>query len=44
MYPIKTQYKGWGLAAGEYIPEGSFIMQYVGEIFNVDSDEGIERI
>lgn len=44
VYPIRTQFKGWGLAAGEYIPKNSFVMQYVGEIFNVDSDIGIKRI
>lgn len=44
MYPIKTKFKGWGLAAGEFIPKGSFVMQYVGEVFNIDSDLGAQRI
>ena len=42
-YPIKTKNKGWGLAAGEFIPKGAFIMQYVGEVFCNNSDFGIER-
>jgi SET domain-containing protein len=33
VFPAKTDKKGWGLFAGEIIPKGSFIMQYVGEIF-----------
>jgi SET domain-containing protein len=44
VYPIKTQYKGWGLAAGEFIPKNSFVMQYVGEVFSTDSDIGSKRI
>ena len=43
MYPIKTENKGWGLAAGEAIPAGTFIMQYVGELFYEDSDVGLMR-
>jgi histone-lysine N-methyltransferase SETD2/UMP-CMP kinase len=44
VYPIKTQHKGWGLAAGEFIPKNSFVMQYVGEVFSTDSDVGSKRI
>lgn len=44
VYPIKTEKCGWGLAAGQVIPKGSFIIQYVGEIFNVDSEIGQKRI
>lgn len=44
VYPIKTKFKGWGLAAGEFIPKNSFVMQYVGEVFSVDSDIGRKRI
>lgn len=44
VYPIKTQFKGWGLAAGEFIPKNSFVMQYVGEVFSTDSDIGSKRI
>jgi SET domain-containing protein len=32
VYPVKTEKKGWGLLAGEFIPKGTFIMQYVGEV------------
>jgi SET domain-containing protein len=44
VYPIKTSNKGWGLAAGEFIKKGQFVMQYVGEVFFVDSDIGKQRI
>jgi SET domain-containing protein len=37
---VKTEKKGWGLLAGEFISKGSFIMQYVGEIISVDSEIG----
>lgn len=43
VYPVKTSQKGWGLAAGEAIPKGSFVMQYVGEVFYVDSELGKKR-
>ena len=32
------------MAAGETIPKGAFIMQYVGEIFKTDSDIGAQRV
>lgn len=32
------------MAAGEFIPKNSFVMQYVGEVYNVDSDLGQSRI
>lgn len=38
VYPMKTDDKGWGLFAGEDLPKGKFIMQYIGEIYSVDSD------
>ena len=44
MYPIKTEHKGCGLFAGELILKGSFVMQYVGEVFSVDSEIGQSRI
>jgi len=40
VYPFKTHYKGWGLAAGRFIAKGTFIMQYVGEVFSIDSEIG----
>jgi SET domain-containing protein len=44
VYPFKTEQKGWGLAAGEPIPKGSFIMQYVGEVFTINSPLGKKRL
>jgi SET domain-containing protein len=44
VYPVKTEFKGWGLCAGEFIKKGTFIMQYVGEVFSVDSELGEERV
>ena len=44
VYPVKTEKKGWGLFAGEFIPKGTFVMQYVGEVFSVDSSLGRERV
>jgi hypothetical protein len=44
VYPIKTEKCGWGLAAGQPIPRGTFIIQYIGEIFSVDSEIGRKRI
>ena len=32
--------KGWGLCAGEFIPKGTFIMQYIGEVVCIHSIEG----
>lgn len=31
---FKTEKKGYGLIAGSYIPAGTFIMEYVGEVLN----------
>jgi len=44
VYPIRTEKCGWGLAAGQLITKGTFIIQYVGEIFSVDSEIGAKRI
>jgi histone-lysine N-methyltransferase SETD2/UMP-CMP kinase len=41
---MKTRFKGWGLAAGEFIPKNSFVMQYVGEVFSIDSEIGKKRL
>lgn len=43
MYPFPCGDKGWGLSAGEFIPKGSFVMQYIGEVFNLNSEVGRER-
>lgn len=44
VYPFKAGGKGWGLRAGEFIPAGSFIIQYLGEIFSIKSHEGQRRL
>lgn len=36
--------KGFGLMAAEKIKKGSFIIQYIGEVVNLNSDEGSERL
>lgn len=43
VYPIKTAERGWGLAAGQPISKGQFIIQYVGEVYNINSDLGRAR-
>lgn len=44
VYPFKAGSKGWGLKSGEFISKGSFVLQYMGEIFSVKSSEGIKRM
>jgi SET domain-containing protein len=44
VYPFPAGGKGWGLCAGERIRKGDFIMQYIGEIFAINSDEGRKRV
>ena len=44
VYAIKTQNRGWGLAAGQFIKKGSFVIQYLGEIYSVDSPLGMRRL
>ena len=36
--------KGFGLIAGERIKKGQFIIQYIGEVVNLNSEEGKERL
>lgn len=43
-YPIKTKDRGWGLAAGQLIRKGAFVIQYLGEIYTVDSKVGAGRL
>ncbi|KAL4434986.1 hypothetical protein ABPG74_017742 [Tetrahymena malaccensis] len=43
VYPLPTKGKGWGLCAGQFIPKGTFIIQYTGEVFDINSNEGIKR-
>lgn len=51
VFPIQTQervyielIKGWGLCAGEFLPKGTFVMQYIGEIYSVDSEIGMKKL
>ena len=44
IYPFKTTYKGWGLCAGQFIPKGTFITQYIGEIYYIDSKFGLKKL
>lgn len=44
IYPLKTLNKGWGLFAGQFIPKGSFIVQYIGEIYYLDSQYGERKL
>ena len=44
VYPIKTEHRGWGLAAGQKIRKGQFVIQYMGEIFYIDSEIGRRKL
>ncbi|CAD8135613.1 unnamed protein product [Paramecium pentaurelia] len=44
VYPLKCGGKGMGLYAGERIQKGQFIMQYIGEIFQINSALGRRRV
>ncbi|CAD8059228.1 unnamed protein product [Paramecium sonneborni] len=44
VYPLRCGGKGMGLFAGERIQKGQFIMQYVGEIFQINSAFGRRRV
>lgn len=44
VYPIKTETRGWGLAAGQFIRKGQFIIEYLGEVFSIDSEIGRARL
>ena len=44
VYPMPSGGKGWGLSAGEFIQRGSFIMQYIGEIFSTNSEIGKSKL
>ena len=43
VYPIKTEDRGWGLCAGTFLPKDTFIMQYIGEIYSLDSEYGKKK-
>ena len=44
VYPIKTKDRGWGLCAGTFLPRDTFIMQYIGEIYSLDSEYGQKKL
>jgi len=44
VYPIKTTDRGWGLCAGTSLPKDTFIMQYIGEIYSLDSEYGQKKM
>ena len=44
IYPFNAGDKGFGLRTAEFIPKGAFIIQYIGEIFSIKSEEGIKRL
>jgi hypothetical protein len=44
VYPIKTEDRGWGLCAGAFLPKDTFIMQYIGEIYSLDSEYGKKKM
>ena len=44
VYPIKTEDRGWGLCAGAFLPKDTFIMQYIGEIYSLDSEYGQKKM
>ena len=44
VYPIKTENRGWGLCAGSDIKKDTFIMQYIGEIYSLDSEYGKKKL
>lgn len=41
---FKTRHKGWAVRALEYIPQGSFVVEYIGEVITTDEAErrGVE--
>lgn len=44
VYPIKTDSRGWGLCAGDFLPKGTFVMQYIGEVYSIDSPYGLGKL
>jgi len=44
VFPFKTGDRGWGLCAGELLQKGTFVMQYIGEIYSIDSEYGLEKL
>ena len=44
VYPIQTKDRGFGLCAGTFLPKGSFIIQYIGEIYTLTSEYGQKKL
>lgn len=44
VYPFNAGDKGFGLKTAELLPKGAFIIQYIGEIYSIKSEEGIKRL
>lgn len=44
VYPVQFGEKGFGLVAGEFIPKETFIIQYIGEVVSLNSEEGKKRL
>ena len=44
VYVIKTENRGWGLCAGSVIKKDTFIMQYIGEIYSLNSEYGKKKM
>ena len=44
VYPIKTENRGWGLCAGSLLKKGTFVIQYIGEVYNLDSKYGQKKL
>jgi len=44
VYPKGMAGKGFGLVAGEKIKKGQFVIQYIGEVLSLTSEEGTRRI
>ncbi len=44
VYPINFGDKGFGLVAGKFIPKETFVIQYIGEVLSIVSEEGKKRL
>ena len=44
VYPIKTEDRGYGLCAGTFLPKGTFVIQYIGEVYSIDSEYGQKKL
>lgn len=44
VYPMYMGAKGFGLIAGEKIKKGQFVIQYIGEVLSLKSEEGVKRL